>query len=161
QVGTDRREHDHQRAQPRRVWTAVAAPPDDRVRGRLAPGGPGSALAAPEPHRRPLLIWEGSCPFVWIPWLPGTLPITCRPVRYGSLPASHSIGLWLGAAVFGYGLKCRKLSMSSPPPLAAAAAKEPSLLGPSGGSNTVTRCQRPPSAPRLVALATLVKRIDQ
>ena len=38
--------------------------------------------------------------------LPGTLPITLRPTRNGSLPASHSFG-WPGEAVFGYGLECR------------------------------------------------------
>ena len=37
---------------------------------------------------------------------PGTLPITWRPVRNGSLPDSHSFGC-PGDAVFGYGLEWR------------------------------------------------------
>ena len=77
-----------------------------------------------------------------------------------ALMHAHSL-LWLGAAVFGYGLKWRKLSASVPPPFAAADANEPSLLGPLGGSKTVIRCQRPPSPPRLVTLARFVKRMLQ
>ena len=49
---------------------------------------------------------------VKVPWLPGRLPIVGRAVAWRSLPASHSC-IWPGAAVFGYGLECRKLSAIS------------------------------------------------
>ena len=45
-------------------------------------------------------------PSVLFGCLPGTLPITLRPVSHGSLPASHSF-VWPGAPVFGYGSECR------------------------------------------------------
>ena len=84
----------------------VPAAPDARIKRRVAGArGPGWLVAPEESHHRsPLLSWEGSWPAVLMPWSPGTFPMTCWPTRYGSFPASHSIGLWLGAAVFGYGL---------------------------------------------------------
>jgi hypothetical protein len=84
---------------------------------------------------------------VFVPWLPGTLPITVRPLMYRSLPASHSCG-WPGEAVFGYGFECRKF-LPSPPPFAGAEAGLPSLFGPFGTSKTMNRCQAPRSLPSL------------
>ena len=62
-----------------------------------------SGLRPVRRRRAAAITWS---PSVLAGCLPGTLPITLRPARNGSLPASHSL-VWPGDAVFGYGFECR------------------------------------------------------
>src|SRR5947209_10915552 len=82
---------------------------DGRDRGGTdrpdAPATPARLAApAPAPDHFPT-PGGGDVVSVFSPWLPGTLPIRW-PLRYGSLPTSHS-GVWPGASALPYGLKCR------------------------------------------------------
>src|SRR3954454_3032289 len=88
---------------------------------------------------------------VFVPWLPGTLPMTVWPCTHGSLPASHS-SVRPPPGVFGYGFECRKFG---PGPLAGALAGPPSLLGPFGAATTMKRCHVPLLSPSLSRLETL------
>src|SRR5207248_10407459 len=80
EVGSDREQHDPDEARFDRRETAL---------------GP--------PHGSARLVLSVAF------WITGAAPMTRRPERYRSFPASHSAG-WPGAAVYGYGPECRKLS---------------------------------------------------
>ncbi len=101
----DARADDHRHDQPPepRRGAGVVAAVDPRVRrGRARVALHRPLVASEQRHQLP------TCWFlVFVPWLPGTLPNTTLPTLNGSLPASHS-NVWPGAAVFGYGLECRK-----------------------------------------------------
>ena len=110
--------------------TTIAIEPDGERAAGAACGGARAAIRA--------------CP----PWPPAGCRARCRspcwPARYGSLPASHSLG-WPGAAVFGYGLACRWLSTVGP--FAGAEDGPPSLFGPCGVATMMNRCQVPLASP--------------
>ena len=79
-------------SRPHRVDPALEPPYDDALAWLCRTGF----------HQLPEVFTRGVVS-VWVPWLPGMLPITVLPAANFSFPASHS-RTWPGPAVFGYGL---------------------------------------------------------
>ena len=91
---------------------------------------------------------------VFVPWLPGELPIAVLPTSVALVAGLALLASAPEHAVFGYGFECRWLSARSGP-LAGALDGPPSLFGPCGVAMMMKRCQVPflsPSDSRLPVL---------